>query len=121
MIDLGAPGALIGVVKCHYCSRFCARCEVVTFGESMVRCFQCQDKHVAALEVLAGKPPEGCGECGVTFAALAERTAGAQVSMFMHWKDGMYQLLCPACDRKYVEGRKDLYGPTRFGWERKLS
>jgi transcription elongation factor Elf1 len=91
------------------------------FGESMVRCFQCQQKHLAALDVLAGNPPEACGECGLTFAALAARTGQEHVSMFLHWKDGMYQLLCPACDRKYVEGRKDLYGPTRFGWERKLS
>lgn len=87
----------------------------------MVRCFQCQDKHNEALEVLAGNPPKGCGECGVTFEDLARRTLGEQVGMFMHWKDGMYQLLCAHCDRKYVERRKDLYGPTRFGWERKLS
>jgi transcription elongation factor Elf1 len=107
--------------KCHYCSKFFPFSQVIHFGESMVRCFQCQEKHLAALEVLAGNAPKACGECGLTFAVLAARQQGEQVSMFMHWKDGMYQLLCAACDRKYVEGRKDLYGPTRFGWERKLS
>ena len=40
--------------------------------------------------------------------------------MFLHWKDGLYQLLCPRCDAENVQKRKDLYGPTRFGWERKL-
>src|SRR5271170_4400569 len=107
--------------RCHYCSRTFAAWMIVNFGESMARCFQCQEKHLAALEVLAGKPPVGCGECGVTFEDLAARTMGDNVGMFMHWKDGMYQLLCAVCDRKYVEGRKDLYGPTRFGWQRKLS
>jgi hypothetical protein len=115
---------IIGVgfrVKCHYCSRFLPPSEVMNFGESMARCLRCQAAHLAALEVLAGSPPQGCGECGVTFAELAARTMGAEVGMFLHWKDGMYQLLCRACDRKYVQRRKDLYGPTRFGWDRKLS
>lgn len=110
-------------VRCHYCSHFFPASLLINFGESMVRCFQCQEKHLAALEVLAGKPPQGCGECGLTFEVLADQQsppAETQVSMFMHWKDGMYQLLCASCDRKYVEGRKDLYGPTRFGWDRKL-
>ena len=111
---------IIGV-RCHYCSRFFPPSQVMKFGESMVRCFQCQQKHLDALEVLAGKPPRGCGECGITFEDLSATVATPQVPMFMHWKDGMYQLLCARCDRKYVEGRKDLYGPTRFGWERKLS
>ena len=111
---------IIGV-KCHYCSRTVPLWQAMSFGESMVRCAQCQEKHLAALDALAGNPPPGCGECGVTFEVLAERTRGAEVGMFLHWKDGMYQLLCAACDRKYVEARKDLYGPTRFGRDRKLS
>ena len=113
---------IIGV-RCHYCSRFFPPSQVINFGESMVRCFACQQKHLAALEVLAGNPPNACGECGLTFEVLADQQsppAETQVSMFMHWKDGMYQLLCARCDRQYVEGRKDLYGPTRFGRGRKL-
>jgi hypothetical protein len=93
---------------------------VIRFGESMVRCFRCQENHLAALEVLAGNPPRACGECGVTFEALAEQ-AGERVSMFMHLMSGMYLLLCARCDVLYVQKRKDLYGPTRFGWLRKLS
>ena len=87
----------------------------------MVRCRKCEEKHLAALDVLSGNPPTACGECGVTFEQLAERTGEDHVPMFMHLKDGMYQLLCAACDRKYVRQRKDMYGPTQFGWERKLS
>lgn len=123
----GAPGVcrrmaipIIGV-RCHYCSKFYPRSHVVNFGKSMVRCWKCHGAHLAALEVIAGNPPKGCGVCGVTFEALAERTAGEEVGMFMHYKDGLYQLLCSACDRVYVPKRKDLYGPTQFGWDRKLS
>lgn len=106
--------------KCHYCSRLVPPSEIINFGESMKRCLKCYEKHLAALDVLAGNPPKACGECGVTFEQLADRTAGTQVGMFMHWKDGMYQLLCSKCDRAYVLQRKDLYGPTQFGKERGL-
>jgi hypothetical protein len=41
--------------------------------------------------------------------------------MFLHFKDGLYQLLCAHCDRRFVEQNKQLYGPTRFGRERGLT
>ena len=119
MISPLAFGIVVGV-RCHYCSRFCNPHEVVNFGESMVRCWRCQEKHQAALEFMAGHRPTVCCECGVTFAELAAATAEPHVCMFVHWKDGLYQLLCSRCDARYVEQRKDLYGPTRFGLERKL-
>jgi hypothetical protein len=120
MLDIDhAPGFLIGV-RCHYCSRFVAPGGAVHFGESMVRCLRCHENHLAALEVLAGDPPRGCGECRVTFEELKLRTRGAEVSMFLHMKDGIYQLLCGACDRVYVAKRVDLYGPTQFGKSRGL-
>lgn len=87
----------------------------------MVRCWKCEQKHQAALDVLAGNPPKACGKCCLTFEELAARTQGAEVSMFLHWKDGIYQVLCRACSDLYVSQRKDLYGPTPFGRERGLS
>lgn len=106
--------------RCHYCSRTVPLFELIKFGDSMVRCARCEENHIAALDVLAGNPPKACGECGVTFELLAARTLGAEVKMAVHMKDGMYQLLCSVCDEKYVRQRPDLYGPTEFGWKRKL-
>lgn len=105
--------------KCPYCSRFVSHFEVVRFGESMLRCWHCQQKHEQALDVLAGNPPKACGECGQTFEDLAAR-AGEEVSMYLHLKDGLYQLLCARCDRIYVEKNKQLFKDTRFGRERGL-
>lgn len=88
----------------------------------MVWCFECQDKHNKALEAYcAGVPPQHCGGCGISFGDLAKREIGNKASMFLHWKDGLYQMLCRMCDAEYVQKRRDLFGPTRFGWERKLS
>lgn len=106
--------------KCQACSRFVNPNELIRFGESMTRCHKCHEKHVAALNVLAGNPPKGCGECGITFEQLANLNGGADVPMYVHGKDGVYQLLCGACDAVYVQKRRDLYGGTRFGKSRGL-
>jgi uncharacterized Zn finger protein len=107
-------------VKCQSCSRFYPEREIMRLGESMTRCYKCHEKHLAALDVLAGNPPKACGECGITFDELANLNAGAQVPMYVHAKDGVYQLLCGACDAEYVQKRRDLYGNTAFGVSRGL-
>jgi hypothetical protein len=78
------------------------------------------EKHREALDVVAGNPPRQCGECRVTFDELTRRSGGQEFWMALHMKDGMYQLLCQSCDVKYVIQRRDLYGGTPFGQERKL-
>lgn len=122
VLIIDGPPAIVNTARCHYCSRFYLVGDLVAFAGGCLRCPKCWEKHLAALEVLAGKPPQACGECGVTFDQLAERTLGEHVPMYIHAKDGLYQLLCAPCDRRYVELRKDLYGPTPFGYhERKLN
>lgn len=107
-------------VRCQSCSRFFSLSDLIQFGESILMCHKCHEKHVAALNVLAGACPTACGECGVTFSQLAARVAGDHVPMFVHMKDGIYQLLCGSCDAVYVQKRRDLYGETRFGASRGL-
>lgn len=106
-------------VRCHYCSRFWPQSEVLHIGESVIMCIHCHEKHRVAID--AFEPPTHCqGPCGRTFEEISLFTPGDKVGMTVHMKDGVYQILCAQCDADYVQKRRDLYGDTRFGWERKL-
>ncbi len=87
-----------------------------------IMCWRCYERHQKALQILAGNAPPGCQneKCGVTFQQLEERAAGGDVRMYLHFKDGIYQILCPTCSDQYVPKRVDLYGGTAFGHARKL-
>lgn len=91
------------------------------FGKAGVRlCWRCLEWHRKAMAMLAGAPPPGCQECGITFAALMERSPDGNVGMYLHSKDGVYQILCGTCSHQYVRKRVDLYGDTLFGDKAKL-
>ena len=70
--------------------------------------------------MLAGAPPKGCQECGVTFATLESSAPDGNVSMYVHQKDAIYQLLCRNCSDAYERKRLDLYGSTVYGHEKRL-
>lgn len=113
-------GLVIGVV-CHYCSRSRTPREMVAMGTGGARmCWRCWESHTGAVAALAGNLPRGCGECQVTFGALREAAPAGNVRMYVHWKDGIYQLLCPSCSDRYERKRLDLYGDTAYGWKNKL-
>lgn len=100
--------------RCHYCSHFRSAEEIYPIGVGGAQiCLRCLEWHGKAIGMLAGTPPPGCQECGVTFAQLRER--GGDVRMYLHQKDGIYQILCKPCSDAYIPKRRDLYGPTRFG------
>lgn len=102
-------------VRCHYCSRHVHPSEVREMGESIRMCFQCQQRHDAA--VAKFEIPKHCqGGCNLSLEVLL--AAGSR--FFAHWKDGCYQLMCGACDALYVPKRMDLFGDTRHGIDRKL-
>jgi hypothetical protein len=101
------------------CSKFVHPQEVVRTGESVIRCWDCYNKSNQVLESFSD-PPAECALCHISFEVLAARRPGQSVSMFPHWMDGTYGFLCPECDKAYVLKRRDLYGLTRFGWERKI-
>lgn len=108
-------------VKCHYCSRFRHPKEVIRMTGGPIMCWRCWEGHQHALRLFQGQPPPGCQMCGVTFKALSDATPGTQVRMFVHWKDGIYQILCKTCSDKYIPKRVDLYGATEFGKSLKLT
>lgn len=67
------------------------------------------------MKVLAGEPPPGCQECGLSFADLDKRAAGGNISMSIVPKDGIYQVICELCAEKYFPKRADLLAGTDFG------
>jgi NAD-dependent SIR2 family protein deacetylase len=115
-----APGTMIGV-QCQHCSHWYPEAEIIRFGESMTRCLKCQEAINKALEMNATQtPPSECAHCHRGFSAIADATPGDVVEMALVMVDGVFVALCDPCERAYVEKRKDLYGDTRFGWNRKL-
>ena len=111
---------LVVAVRCHYCSKWRPPSTVMRMSGGAIMCWHCLEWHQAALRMLAGNPPGGCQECGVTFRQLQERAEGGDVRMYLHAKDGIYQVLCGRCSDDYVPKRVDLYGHTAFGHARKL-
>lgn len=107
------------LLRCHYCSEFHHPKEFVNIGESALMCWKCREKHTQQIESF--NPPHACQGCNRTFEEIAAATIGDKVKMYPVWKDGVYQVLCEPCEAAYVLQRKDLYGDTRFGWERKLN
>ena len=105
-------------VQCNYCWRFWPASEVMEIGHGgVLMCFYCHQKHQVAEE--AFQPPRVCqGPCGRTFEQISAVTPGNKVGMTIHWKDGVYQVLCASCDADYVLKRQDLYGSTEFGYAR---
>lgn len=116
----------IFTVRCHYCSRPRNPTEILKIGTGgVVMCWHCYEWHLKALRMLCGHPPPGCQECGTTFTQLQERAAkyaavAGDCSMYIHPKDGIYQVLCRACSDRYVPQRVDLYRPTEYGYRKKL-
>jgi len=109
-------------VECHYCSKFRNPAEIIPLGLGGAKmCWHCYQWHQKALAMLSGHPPPGCQQCGVTFAELRLRAGGVDVRMYLHAKDGIYQILCRTCSDNYVPKRRDLYGPTLFGHRMNLN
>ena len=113
--------AIVIAVKCHYCSHLRNPKEVMRLSGGPIMCWHCYEWHRHALQMLSGHPPPGCQECGITFAALFEAAPGGDMKMYLHAKDGIYQILCRTCSDAYVQKRVDLYGNTAFGRSRKLT
>jgi hypothetical protein len=81
-------------------------------------CFRCLEWHHNAIRVLAGDPPPGCQECGLTFADLKAFDNAGNLRMYLHVKDGIYQILCTTCSDKYERKRADLFRETVYGQQK---
>lgn len=78
-------------------------------------CWHCYEWHQKALLALAGEPPPGCQDCGVTFDALKEASGEGNVRMSVVLKDGVYAVLCVPCADAYCRKRSDLFRSTEYG------
>lgn len=101
-------------VRCRRCSRVRHPNEFVAGGPITGYCLRCYEWHHKALAMLAGEPPPGCQECGVSFQTLTGQTSG-EVKMYLHPRDGIYQILCRVCSDVYERKRSDLYRDTPHG------
>lgn len=98
------------------CSKFVHPGEIVRIGESALRCWDCYNKLNQILETW-DSPPMECALCNTPYERC---TLTAKGGMLMHLIDGKIGFLCAPCDKEYVLKRADLYGKTRFGYERKI-
>jgi hypothetical protein len=82
------------------------------------QCFACELRHYEALRSLAtGEPPKECSECHTPWEEFRAR---GENKMIIHMEAGRYKFMCPACNKVYLPKRKELYGPTEFGWKNGL-
>ena len=111
--------AIFVPVQCTYCSQWVNPEESNTLGDHVRLCWKCQEKYVP--QISAFNVPTACQECNTPVETLAAMEPGDEFGMFVHWKDGVFQMLCRRCDAKYVAQRHDLYANTPFGYhQRKL-
>jgi hypothetical protein len=114
-------GVLLGE-KCPQCSQFRNPAEILRFGlDGCVRlCLKCYEHHLEVLKIMAsGQPPKACQECNTEFSNLAADAAGNS-RMYIHSKDGVYQVLCSRCSDAYELKRADLYRSTPYGAEKRI-
>lgn len=114
-----SDGAIIIALRCFDCGNQVSPSEVVRIGESVIQCWNCYDKQRTIINSWA-EPPTECALCHTKFEDLARQVPGQPVSMFAHWIDGTFGLLCAACDPIYVKKRLDQFRGTRYGDELKL-
>lgn len=108
--------AQVAAIRCNYCSRQLPAFRVHRLMQAQAICDDCIEWHNKALEFLAGAPPPGCQECAATWEFLRDSAIGEEnVRMYVVPRDGIYQILCAACARRYLPKRPDLYKGTPFG------
>lgn len=104
-------------VTCPYCLTPRSPNEVVRMKGAGLMCWHCYEWHAQALRMLAGEPPTGCQECGLSFQELTAMHPDGNVRMVLVQKDKIYQVLCGACADGYLPKRSELFKGTKFGSE----
>lgn len=103
-------------LQCFDCSKFFHPRELLKIGDAILRCYDCVQKFNRILDTWAN-PPMECAVCHIPYERCELSPEGG---MFLHLIDGVMGFLCRPCDKNYVLKRKDLYGKTPFGWDRKV-
>jgi hypothetical protein len=107
--------------KCRRCSKHSPVEEFVAGGPLTGYCLRCYERHGEALDLLTnGTMPRGCHGCNLTMGDLMASSPGADVRVYLHLKDGIYQLLCKTCSDDYELKRADLYRQTPYGTLKKI-
>lgn len=112
---------LLILETCPSCGKGRSPRDILRFGDGgCVRmCLQCYEHHIKALDMLnTGNPPAACQECNTPAESL--RNADGNFRMYLHQKDGVYQVLCEWCSDAYERKRRDLYGSTPYGVQKNL-
>ena len=105
--------------ECRVCGKFRDPREFV-HDEVVGFCWTCYENHLIAMRLLCqGTVPPGCQECGAPSASL--EAPNGDVKMYLHPKDGIYQVLCRRCSDHYEHKQSRLYVHTPYGAARKLS
>jgi hypothetical protein len=106
-------GLLLAVkLRCNHCNKEKLPGEIATGNETRGRiCYQCLNNHYRNLNDIAKNRPRRCNECRVHFDQLAERDPNA--TMTIQLKDGILQLLCKPCAKRY-EPKTHVYKGTAY-------
>jgi hypothetical protein len=107
---------------CHYCQKGRSPYEILHLGTGgALMCWKCHEWHEKAIEAIGGgEMPSGCQACGRSYETLRAESPAGDCKLYLHPCDGIYQVRCRACRDAYLTKRVDLYGPTRFGFLKKL-
>lgn len=108
-------------VRCNYCSRHYSPGDLTRFSSEVRICKKCREKHEQAVDALCGKREPECQGCQTSLTDLALAAGVDSVPMFVHPKDGVYQLLCFKCSDDYEKKRRDLYANTPYGIEKGIA
>jgi hypothetical protein len=119
----GSTGALMRVLhpKCRVCGKHRPVEEFVAGGPVTGYCLRCLEKNQEALDLFAeNKLPHGCHVCNRSMRELSAAEPSADVRLYAHPKDGIWQLLCINCSDQYEQKRADLYRGTPYGHTKKI-
>lgn len=94
--------------RCRSCGRQLRPSSVRRFGYASI-CESCLESIEARLDEFLSRNPDRCDECGRLIRDM-ECDATGNIFMFVHMKDGVFQILCDQCSVSYAVSRKDIYG-----------
>jgi len=117
---------------CHYCQKARNPVDIIPLPGGIKICQDCYQQHQAGVLAMSGlkaegdgtfssvaPPPPECSECHLSVEEL--RARGHGLTMAVHFENGIYRVMCMQCSDLYVTKRRDIYGPTEYGFHNKLN